>query len=75
VLKLTVEQKSLIATAAAPLPPGDRKRFEARVLEQLSQVAELGDGAVHRACREAQRACLTPPTATEVSVEPRHGRP
>ena len=74
-IRLTSEQTFIISSAAAPLPAGDRKHFEQRVLAQLATVPEIGDGAVHRACREAQRACFTPPTMTEIAAEPQHRKP
>jgi hypothetical protein len=49
---------------AAPLPPQDRHKYLQRVAELLHQQGEIDDGAVARACREAQRTFRVPPTDT-----------
>jgi hypothetical protein len=72
---LTPEQTAIIRDAAAPLPPADRARLEARVLEQLSQAPEIGDGTVFQVCRSVQRELWCPPTATQVAFGPEHRRP
>lgn len=70
-LSLTSEQQSIIITASAALSPGDRQLLRERVLEQLATLPEIGDGAVYRCCRAAQRSLWTPPTTDE--LKHRHG--
>jgi len=74
-LNLTTAQEATIAQAAFALPPAERGLLRQRVLEQLELAAEVGDGLVHRTCREAQRELWCPPTATEVAFEPEHRKP
>jgi hypothetical protein len=63
-LSLTPAQENQIEQASFALP--DREAFRARVLEELAGQAEVGDGAVYRACARVQRALWVPPlTPTE----------
>jgi hypothetical protein len=54
---------------AAPLLPQDRHKYLQRVAELLYQQGEIGDGAVARVCREAQKLFFDPPIDTV-----RHGQ-
>ena len=60
-LALTDEQLDTVYRAAQPLDPDLRGPFLETVARTLSREAELGDGAVHRACRETQRLYWHPP--------------
>ena len=59
-LALSDDQLDTVMRGAAPLPPQDRHKYLQRVAELLYQQGEIGDGAVARACREAQRAFFRP---------------
>src|SRR3954471_11423315 len=63
-LALSDNQLDTVMRGAAPLPPQDRHKYLQRVAELLYQQGEIGDGAVARACREAQRAFFAPPIDT-----------
>ena len=60
-LQLSDEHKSAILHHAAALTPADQKLMYERVIEQLSEEAEIGDGLVFRICRAAQRELWAPP--------------
>jgi hypothetical protein len=65
-LRLTDHQLDTFMSGAGPLHPQDRHKYLQRVAELLYVP---GDGAVARACREAQRKFLVSP------IDPvRHGR-
>jgi hypothetical protein len=49
---------------AAPLHPSDRHKFLQRLVELLYEQGEIGDGAVARAARTAQKQFFAPPTDT-----------
>jgi hypothetical protein len=68
-LALSDDQLDTVMRGAEPLLPQDRHKYLQRVAELLYQQGEIGDGAVARVCREAQRAFFDPPTDTV-----RHGR-
>jgi hypothetical protein len=53
-LKLTDDQMSQVLRSAEPLRPSARSAFLRDVAQALNG-HELGDGAVMRACREAQK--------------------
>jgi hypothetical protein len=63
-LALSDDQLDTIMRGAAPLPPQDRHKYLQRVAELLYQQGEIGDGAVARACREAQKLFFDPPIDT-----------
>jgi hypothetical protein len=69
-LCLTDDQLDTVMAGATPLYPQDRHKYLQRIAELLYQ-QELGDGAVARACREAQRAFLAPPSDTGHGGRPR----
>jgi hypothetical protein len=48
--------RAAVLAAAAPLHPTVRPAFLEMVAATLAREPAIGDGAVHRACREAQRA-------------------
>jgi hypothetical protein len=52
---LTDPQLDMVYAAAKPLDPDLRGPFLESVAQALTNEPMLGDGAVHRACREAQR--------------------
>jgi hypothetical protein len=54
-LGLTDTQLDMVYVAAKPLDPDLRGQFLERVAQTLTREPMLGDGAVHRACREAQK--------------------
>ena len=68
-LALSDDQLDTVMRGAAPLPPQDRHKYLQRVAELLYQEGEIGDGAVARACAEAQRTFFDPPIDTA-----HHGR-
>ena len=72
-IALTDDQLTVITNAAHPLPPQDRGLFLERVAELLRGV-EIGDGAVARAVREAQRAFFKPPMITDGTSTSRWSR-
>jgi hypothetical protein len=63
-LALSDDQLDTVMRGAEPLPLQDRHKYLQRVAELLYQQGEIGDGAVARVCREAQRAFFDPPTNT-----------
>jgi hypothetical protein len=69
-LNLTTAQEATIAQAAFALPPAERGLLRQRVLEQLELAAEVGDGLVHRTCREAQHTLFVPPTEVKARLGP-----
>jgi hypothetical protein len=70
-LRLTDHQLDTVMSGAGPLHPQDRHKYLQRVAELLYVQGEPGDGAVARACREAQRAFLAPPIDTGHGGRPR----
>jgi hypothetical protein len=58
---LTDAQLDMVYAAARPLDPHLRGPFLERVAQTLTGEPILGDGVVHRACREAQRVYLRAP--------------
>jgi hypothetical protein len=60
-LALTDEQLDAVYRAAKPLDPDLRGLFLETVAQTLTREPTLGDGAVHRACREAQKLYWQPP--------------
>jgi hypothetical protein len=59
-LSLTDAEITAIMSAARPLQPQDRSRFIEIVSRQLKGKL-VGDGLLHRICREAQREVFAPP--------------
>ena len=53
--------QAIIYSAAAPLRPSDVADFINAVDEELRQHAQIGPGAVYRACRKVQRQYFDPP--------------
>jgi hypothetical protein len=62
-LHLTSDQLDAVFRAAAPLPVAARDDFLKAVAEALAGRAEVGDGDVFRAVREAQKQFWDPPLA------------
>ena len=60
-LSLSDNQLAIVMTHAHPLHSRDRPQFLQAVADRLTGVAELGDGAVSRACRELQHGYFDPP--------------
>jgi hypothetical protein len=60
-IRLTDDELDQIFRAAQPLALADRDAFLKDVAQRLSGVADLGPGAVYRACLEAQRALMDYP--------------
>jgi hypothetical protein len=58
---LTDAQLDMVYAAARPLDPDLRGPFLERVAQTLTREPTLGDGAVHRACRQAQKLYWQPP--------------
>ena len=59
-ISLTDDQVDQIVRCAEPLPPQDRDQYLRRVAALLRDI-EIGDGAVSRAAREAQREVFRAP--------------
>jgi hypothetical protein len=55
-LALTSEQLAQVMTIAGPIPPGLRSDYLAFVAQLSGR--DLGDGDVHRACREAAKQVI-----------------
>jgi hypothetical protein len=66
-ISLSDEQMTMIMTAAEPLHQHDRARFLEAVAERLRH-QQIGDGAVARAVRDAQREFFRAPLGTEVTA-------
>jgi hypothetical protein len=62
-LKLSDSELDQVFRAAAPLAPADRDAFLKAVAQRLSGLADVGPGAVYRACLEAQRCFLEYPVS------------
>lgn len=62
--KLSDDQINAILNAARPLPPADHAAFLEEVSTALAELGDLGDGVVHRVCRDVQRRLLKPPDPT-----------
>jgi|RhiMethySRZTD1v2_1073278.scaffolds.fasta_scaffold485836_1 hypothetical protein len=60
-ISLTDDQLDQIVACAEPLPPQDRDQYLRRVAALLRDCGEIGDGAVARAAREAQREVFRAP--------------
>jgi len=60
-LKLSDVEMTAIVDAAAPLPVERRDGFLQAVAASLQSYGEIGPGAIHRVCAEAQRAFFDPP--------------
>lgn len=60
-LQLSAAEARIIKDAALPVAPRLRPAFVERVLTLLAGHDELGDGLVHRTCREAQREFVDAP--------------
>jgi hypothetical protein len=60
-LKLSDVEMTAILDAAAPLPVERRDGFLQAVAASLQSYGEIGPGAIHRVCAEAQRAFFDPP--------------
>ena len=60
-LSLSDDQLTAVLDAAAPLPVEVRDAFLHELATLLRSCDELGDGAVHRACRALQSRYFTPP--------------
>jgi hypothetical protein len=65
-LRYQAELVRIIKDAAAPLLPGSRSKFYARVGALLHEERELGPGAVARCCRRAQAELLAIPDAKAI---------
>ena len=72
-LRLSDDQLDAIFRAAEPLHPSDRGPF-LEAVAALLQGCEIGDGAVSRAAREAQRHFLQPPQDTGLQHAPKYQR-
>jgi hypothetical protein len=66
-LALTDEQLDAVYRAAQPLDVDLRGPFLETVARALSREAELDDGAVYRACREAQKLYWQPPVLNKAA--------
>jgi hypothetical protein len=60
-VRLTDEQMSAVLAASHPLPRHARSAFLAACAQELAQLPELGDGAVHRTIMKVQREFFDPP--------------
>jgi hypothetical protein len=69
-LQMSDDQLTAILRAAEPLQPHDRGPF-LEAVAALLQGCEIGDGAVARAAREAQRRFLHPPQDTGLQHAPK----
>ena len=61
--KLSSDQADAILNAARPLPSVDHAAFLEEVTDALAGL-EIGDGVIHRVCRDVQRKYLKPPDPT-----------
>ena len=64
--KLSSDQADAILRAARPLPPADHDAFLEDVSSALAGL-EIGDGVIHRVCRDVQRKYFDPPNLNHVS--------
>jgi hypothetical protein len=64
-LALTDDKMLAIQRHAKPLQPQDRSTYVQCVAELLTGYAEIGDGLVFRAARQAQREYFHAPVDTE----------
>jgi hypothetical protein len=72
-LALSDDQLAMIENFARPLRHLDRAPFLAAVARLLNG-REIGDGALNRACREAQAEFLHPPSGIEMRAVSKHAR-
>ena len=66
-IALSDDQLDIVRRAAEPLHPHDRGAY-LQVVAELLNGAEIGDGLVARACREAQRRFLRSSPALDMGV-------
>ena len=64
--KLSDSQIDAILNAARPLPSADHATFLEEVTEALAGL-EIGDGVIHRVCRDVQRRFLKPPNPNRIA--------
>ena len=57
---LSPDQADAVLRAARPLSPADHAPFLEEVSAALAELGDLGDGVVHRVCRDVQRRLLKP---------------
>ena len=66
IIKLTDEQMTAVLAASMLIPFNRRTTFLAEVASALTQLPEIGDGALHRVIMEIQRRHFDPPISTRV---------
>ena len=72
--QLSDEFKSAILHHAAALAPTEQKLMYERVIEGLSEEAEVGAGNLYRICKAAQRELWAPPSDA-AETGPRRAQP
>ena len=65
--KLSPDQADAVLRAARPLPPADHNAFLEEVSSTLAEL-EIGDGVVHRVCRDIQRKYWGSPNLSHSSA-------
>ena len=73
-IPLSDAQFTRVLSAAAPLPKADVPGYLERVAEQLRGRAIIGDGDVHRAVANAQKAFFVPPALDTVQGISKYSR-
>jgi hypothetical protein len=64
-LKLTEDQMLTLLAASKPLPADVRAAFLEHCAQEIAQLPEVGDGALHRMVMRVQRLYFDPPTSTD----------
>ena len=67
---LSADQVDAIYQAARPLEPADSTAFLEDVAAAIADLPEIGDGALHRIIRNAQRTHFDPPSLEEAHLIP-----
>jgi hypothetical protein len=60
-IRLSDAELTQVFRCAAPLAPADRDQFLQEVAARLSAIADVGPGAVYKACVEVQRKLMSYP--------------
>jgi hypothetical protein len=60
-IHLTDDQLTAIFAASHPLQPNQRSQFLEACAQELAQLGEIGDGAVHRVVSAVQKRFFDPP--------------
>jgi hypothetical protein len=71
-LKLSEDQMMTLLAASKPLPADVRAAFLEHCAQEIAQLPEVGDGALHRVVTRVQKLYFDPPLANTPGLESKY---